>query len=410
VPRLLFLAHRIPYPPDKGEKIRAFHMLTHLGRRFDVECGCLVDDPADIPAIEALRGHVAHLEASIVGRRAQAARALRRLRPGRPLSWGWFHDAALARWVAAGLAAGRYDAVLACCSSMAPYVMGRARIPATQRRVLDLVDIDSRKFAAYAAAGRPPLAWVHAREARTLLALERAAVGHFDHALFVSEAEAAAFRALAPEATNVGAVVNGVDAARFDPAGPHPTPYPDPLPRIVFTGAMGYPPNIEAVTWFADSVLPRLRGRAAFVIVGQNPAPAVRALAARPGIAVTGTVPDVRPYLAHAALAVAPLLTARGIQNKVLEAMAMARPVVATPQAFEGIRAAPGRDLLVADGAEAFAAAVGAVLDGAYPGMGRAARAAVLAGHDWAATLAPLDRLLAGEPTTLGCAGRPAHV
>jgi sugar transferase (PEP-CTERM/EpsH1 system associated) len=391
-PRLLFLAHRIPYPPDKGEKIRAFHILKHLGATFAIDCGCLVDDPADIPAIERLRPHVAHLEARIVRRRALSA--LLHLRPGRPLSWGWFHDAGLAAWVDQGLAAGRYDAVLAYCSSMAPYVMGRARRPATQRRVLDFVDIDSRKFAAYAAAGRPPMSLVHAREARTLLALERQAAAAFDHALFVSDAEAATFRALAPGAGNVRAVANGVDAEKFDPAEAHPNPYPDPLPRVVFTGAMGYAPNIEAVTWFADAVLPRLAGRAGFVIVGQNPSPAVRALAARPGIAVTGTVPDVRPYLAHAAVAVAPLQLARGIQNKVLEAMAMARPVVATPAAFEGIAATPGRDLLVADQPEAFAAAVLAVLDGAHPGMGVAARAAVLAGHDWAATLAPLGAML----------------
>ena len=397
--RLLFLAHRIPYPPDKGEKIRAFHILEHLTKRFEVECGCLVDDPADEAHIATLRSRVAHLEAPVVtGRARAAARALLHLRPGRPLTQGWFRNRHLSAWVDRGLAAGRYDAVFVFSSAMAPYVMGRPRHPRGQARVLDLVDVDSEKFAAYAAKGRGPIRLVHGREARTLLALERAAVAAFDHALFVSAAEARKFAELAPEcAGRVGFVANGVDFSRFDPRQDWPSPFANPGPRIVFTGAMGYAPNIEAVTWFAREVFPRLRQRTAppeFVIVGQNPAPAVQALAALPGVAVTGTVPAVQPYLAHAAVAVAPLLLARGIQNKVLEAMAMARPVVATPQAFEGIQGSPGRDLLVADGAEAFAQAVAAVLDGAHPGLGQAARAAVLAGHDWDATLAPLDRLL----------------
>jgi sugar transferase (PEP-CTERM/EpsH1 system associated) len=394
-PRLLLLAHRIPFPPNKGEKIRTFHMLRHLAGTFDIDCGCLVDDPADMTHLPALGAMVAHLEAHPHGGAGRAARALLSLRPGQPVSVPWFRHPKLAAWVDQGLAAGRWGAVLATSSAMAPYVMGRPRNPAGQRRVIDMMDIDSAKFAAYARAGRPPMAWVHAREARTLLSLERAAAAAFDHALFVSEAEARAFLALAPEAAGrVGFVENGVDFTRFDPAAAHPDPLPPGPPSLVFTGAMGYAPNIEAVTWFADAVLPRLEGRARFVIVGQNPAPAVRALAERPGIMVTGTVPDVRPYLAHAAAAVAPLQLARGVQNKVLEAMAMARPVVATSAAFEGIHATPGRDLLVADQAQAFAAAVLAVLDGAHPAMGQAARAAVLAAHDWAATLAPLDAML----------------
>lgn len=397
MPRLLFLAHRIPYPPDKGEKIRAFHILRHLARRFEVECGCLVDDAADLAHIAPLRGEVAALEAVPVRRRALAA--LSHLRPGRPLSWGWFRDPRLAAWVDRGLAAGRYDAAFVYSSAMAPYVMDRPRHPPGQLRLLDLVDVDSEKFAAYAAAGRLPMRLVHRREARTLLALERRAAMAFDRALFVSQAEADRFLALAPEtAAHVGFLENGVDATRFDPATSWPDPLPGAGPKIIFTGAMGYPPNVEAVAWFARAALPLVQARhkaARFVIVGQNPAPPVRALGALPGVVVTGTVADVRPYLAHAAVAVAPLRLARGIQNKVLEAMAMARPVVATRAAFEGIHAAPGRDLLLADGAEAFADAVVAVLDGGHPGLGPAGRAAVLAGHDWAATLAPLDALLA---------------
>ena len=399
MPRLLFLAHRIPYPPDKGEKIRAWHMLDHLARRWEVELGCLVDDPRDLDHLPGLRARFARVEASLVRGRWQAgARALARLRPGLPLSLGWFHDAALAAWVRQGLRERRWDAALVYSSAMAPYLMGaEARRPGF-RRVLDMVDVDSAKWQAYAAGAKPPMRLVWAREARTLLALERRAALDFDRTLFVSEEEARQFAALAPAwAGRLDWGENGVDLVRFDPGGSWPNPYPAGAVPIVFTGTMGYRPNVEAVAWFAGSVLPRLRERAqapSFWIVGANPAPAVQALASLPGVHVTGTVPDVRPFLAHAAVAVAPLRIARGIQNKVLEAMAMARPVVATPAAFEGVRATPGRDLLVADGAEATAAAGGAGLDGAPPGLGAAARAAVAAAHDWAATLRRLDAVL----------------
>lgn len=399
MPRLLFLAHRIPYPPDKGEKIRAWHMLDHLAAAWTVELGCLVDDPRDLDHVPTLRGRCAHVEAhQLRGRWQAASRALARARPGRPLSLGWFHDPALAAWVRRGLAERRWDAALVYSSAMAPYVMGPGAHRPGFRRVLDMVDVDSAKWQAYAAGAAPPMRLIWAREARTLAAFERRAALDFDRTLFVSEAEARHFVGLAPDcAARVDWVENGVDLARFDPGQDWPNPYPPGAVPIVFTGTMGYRPNVEAVAWFAEAVLPVLRARTpppSFWIVGANPAPAVQALARLPGVHVTGGVPDVRPFLAHAAAAVAPLRIARGIQNKVLEAMAMARPVVATPEAFAGVRATPGRALLVAEGAEAFAAAVAAVLDGAHPGLGAAARAAVQAGHDWRATLARLDAVL----------------
>lgn len=401
--RLLFLAHRIPYPPEKGEKIRAWHMLDHLAGRWEVDLGCLVDDPADLAHLPVLRARCAEVEARPVGRRTQTTRALLRLRPGLPLTLGWFHEPGLADWVARGLAAHRWDAALVYSSAMAPYLMGPAAGRARLRRVLDMVDVDSEKWLAYAADAKPPMRQVWAREGRTLLTLERRAAAAFDLSLFVSEAEARRFAALAPDCGGrIGWVDNGVDLVRFDPAARHPSPYRGEAPAIVFTGTMNYRPNVEAVLWFADEVLPRLRAARdpapEFHVVGANPAPAVLALRDRPGVHVTGTVPDVRPYVAHAALAVAPLRIARGIQNKVLEAMAMARPVIASPQAFEGVRAVPGRDLLVADGAEAMAAAATAVLDGAHPGLGAAGRAAVEANHVWAAALTRLDAALEGQP------------
>jgi sugar transferase (PEP-CTERM/EpsH1 system associated) len=402
MPRLLFISHRIPYPPEKGEKIRAWHMLEHLAQRFEVECGFLVDDRADLAHIPVLQKVCAHVEwRPALGRWQSAARALLRLRPGAPLSLGWFHEPGLFRWAQSGLAAGRYDAAFVYSSGVAPYVMGPAARRPGLTRVLDFVDVDSEKWRAYAANASPPMQQVWAREARTLLAFERRAALEFDRAIFVSDEERRHFASLAPEtAAHLDHVDNGVDLARFDPARDWPSPFAaDAGPALVFTGTMSYRPNIEAVAWFARDVLPLLRADSPggvvpeFHIVGANPAPAVLELASLPGVHVTGAVPDVRPYLAHAAAAVAPLRIARGIQNKVLEAMAMQRPVVASPQAFEGVRAVPGRDLLVADGAAATAAALREVLGGRHPGLGAAGRAAVAAGHDWNATLKRLDAL-----------------
>lgn len=397
--RLLFLAHRLPYPPDKGDRIRSWHMLEYLSRRWEIDLGCLSDDPTDFDHLPKLRNYCADIRCEPVGSGlVPALRALWRARPGRPLTLGWFHSAALQGWVRERHAARRHDAIFAYSSAMAPFVMG---LEPGARRVLDLVDVDSEKWLAYAAASRLPQRAVWAREARTLLAFERRAAAAFDHTILVSKEEAQRFVELAPEtADRVDYVDNGVELARFDPAIDYPSPYDGAGPALVFTGTMDYRPNVEAVRWFAQQVMPLLRamewpaGAPQFHIVGARPNDAVRALAALPGVFVTGRVPDTRPYIAHAAAAVAPLQIARGIQNKVLESMALARPVVASPAAFEGVRAQPGRDLLVADGAEAWAATLRAVLLGHHPGIGAAGRVAVQRGHDWAATLRRLDPLL----------------
>lgn len=397
--RLLFLCHRLPYPPEKGEKIRAWHMLDHLCKSWDVDLACLVDDPDDVKHLPLLRERCGAVEwRPAFGRGTAASRALLRVRPGLPLTLGWFHDSGLAHWTRQGLAMGRYQAAFVYSSAMAPYAMGN--VPRGTQRLIDMVDVDSAKWLAYAAAARAPMRQIWAREARTLLAFERRAAAAFDHTIFVSREEAGYFASLAPEvATRVGWVENGVDLNRFDPERAYANPYRGSAAPIVFTGTMSYRPNIEAVGWFAANVLPRLRAAhqgspPEFHIVGANPAPTVQSLAKLPGVHVTGPVPDIRPYLAHAAVAVAPLRIGRGIQNKVLEAMAMARPVVASPQAFEGVRAVAGRDLLVAEAASDAVQCITEVLLGMHPSLGVAARAAVATGHVWSSALHRLDPLL----------------
>jgi sugar transferase (PEP-CTERM/EpsH1 system associated) len=400
VAELLFLAHRIPYPPNKGDKIRSWHLFEHLARRHVVHLGCFIDDPADRQHEAAVRTLCGDCLCGTLPRSPLQARNAAVLASGEPVTLRHYRRRAMTDFVAS-VARRRLDGVFVYSSAMAPYALDVV----APRRILDLVDVDSDKWRQYAAQKRPPARWVYAREARTLLAFERRAALAFDASLLVSDNEARLFRELAPEAAaRVHALPNGVDLERFSPAVRQASPFDPGEAALVFTGAMDYWANVDAVTWFADAVLPavrRARQDATFWIVGANPDPAVLRLAERSGVRVTGRVPDTRPYLAHAAAVVAPLRVARGTQNKVLEAMATGRPVVTTTAAAAGVEAArPGRDLLVADAPAAFAAAVDGLL--AAPAdaaaLGSRARRCVERNYSWARSLDRLDELLGLTP------------
>jgi sugar transferase (PEP-CTERM/EpsH1 system associated) len=397
---ILFLAQRIPYPPNRGDKMRSWNILRHLGRIGIVHLAAFADDQADAEHLAALREAMggrlgeACVEPVDGNRFAWAARALARREP---IGFAAFHSRSMHDFVGRILARPQVRSAYAFSSQMAQYVPAGCR----QRFVMDFVDLDSAKYAGYAASSPIRSRLVFAREASTLLAAEKAIADRADLSLFVSDAEVALFRDRgAPPGADIRALPNGIDldfydpAARFAPLDTAPTG-----PLIVFTGQMNYRPNVEAVIGFADSVLPRIlevHPEARFAIVGRQPTPEVARLAERDSVIVTGEVDDVRPWLAAASAVVAPLAIAQGVQNKVLEAMAMARPVVASPQAFLGIDARPGRDLLVADGAEAQADAVLSLLADAARGrvLGRAARRRMEEGYSWDAQLAPLADMI----------------
>jgi sugar transferase (PEP-CTERM/EpsH1 system associated) len=266
-------------------------------------------------------------------------------------------------------------------------------------RVADLVDVDSDKWRQYADTQSWPYSAIYRRESRALLRFERQIAQRFDATVFVSAAEAGLFRRLAPEsADRVWHVNNGVDADYFSPERTYVNPYGDDGQVLVFTGAMDYWPNVDAVVSFANAVFPAIRRKvpaARFYIVGARPAPEVKMLAELPGVSVTGAVTDMRPYLAHASLAVAPLRMARGVQNKVLEAMAMAKPVLASPQAAEGIEAHIGSELLVAGDEAEFVQQASSVLErGNTAATGAAARARVLGYYAWESSLGRFEQLL----------------
>jgi sugar transferase (PEP-CTERM/EpsH1 system associated) len=392
---LLYLCHRIPYPPNKGDKIRSYHLLRYLAKRFEVHLGAFVDDEADWAHLPALREMCADVHLCRLSARSARLRSLTALLTGEPLTLPYYRDVGLARWVRGKLADGSIGHAVVFSSAMAQYLEDRS-----VRRVIDFVDVDSDKWTQYARTVGWPMRNVYAREGRKLLAYEKRIAASFDASFFVSRAEAELFHALAPaQADRVGYFNNGVDAAYFDPGHASVSPYPSEVLPIVFTGAMDYWPNVDAVSWFATDVFPHIRQahpRARFYIVGSRPTPAVKALAAEPGVEVTGTVPDVRPYVAHAAVAVAPLRIARGVQNKVLEAMAMARPVVVSPAALEGIEAQAGKELLLAASGPEFAAQVGKVLAGEAGAVGAAARERVLRDYGWDDNLARVGETLDG--------------
>lgn len=389
--KILFLAHRAPFPPDKGDKIRAFHLLEHLSARHDVWLGAGLDDPSDLrwpPATPAsLRG--ACLVPLGPWRRAwnMAWGALR----GAPLSVARFRHPVLSRWIDNVLRDVKPDLVVVFSSALAQYVVGRNAPPL----IVDFVDADGRKWLAYAEAAAPPKRWIYSAEARRLARFERRALDQAVAGIMISETE----RRLQADLLQAGdeklsVIPNGVDTDYFQPR-----PGPVAAGDIVFCGRMDYEPNIDGAEWFAGEVLPLVRERcpdAVFRIVGAAPAPRVLALRSLPGVEVTGAVPDVRPYLNQAAVIVAPLRIARGIQNKVLEGLAMARPVVTTPAALDGIAAQEDRDVLVAEEPRAFADAVVAVLTGrAADDLGSQGRDAVLRHHRWEAHLQDLDSLIA---------------
>lgn len=394
---ILFLAHRIPYPPDRGDKIRSWHMLRHLGTLGRVHLACFADDAADAAHLPALRDAMGGAlgEAHVEIRRTWAAAAgARALLEGKPVSLTLFDSPALRAFVAQRLVTGGIGTIFAYSGQMAQFVPRRC----AARFVMDFVDMDSAKFADYAETGTGPMRWVHRREADKLFAFEYAIARRADTSLFVSEAEAALFRTQTGLA-NVRAVPNGIDLAFFDPAADVPSldhAARGEGPLLLFTGQMDYAPNVDAVRWFAAEVLPHVPGR--FVIAGRNPTRGVRALTGG-RVMVTGAVADMRSWLTAADIVVAPLRIARGVQNKVLEAMAMAKPVVATPAAFEGIEAEPGRDLIVADGAEAMADTIRQLIadPAARDRLGRQARSLVQSSYRWEQRLAPLAALIGAE-------------
>jgi sugar transferase (PEP-CTERM/EpsH1 system associated) len=402
--RILFVCHRLPFPPARGGKIRPFHVIRHLSERHDVTVASLARSVEELEAGKGLNRHCSRVIVETVSAPAALARMVARVPTSVPASMGYFYSSSLVRRIRREVASTRFDLIFVHCAFVAPYV---ADVPAPTK-TLDFGDMDSQKWLAYARVRALPLAAAYYVDGIKLRRAETRLARSFDLCTCTTRAELAVLESYGV-GVRLGWFPNGVDAEYFQPGD---APYrPD---SICFVGRMDYYPNQQCVLAFCRDVLPLVRARrpsATLAIVGAAPSRAIRSLGGVPGVTVTGSVGDVRPYLRAAAVSVAPLTIARGTQNKILEAMAMGVPTVASVEAAKGVDAEPGRHLLTGSTPRDYAEAIVRVLgDASERGrLSEAARARVLSHHSWSHSMRVLDRLIEeccstragrGSPTT----------
>lgn len=387
--RILYLCHRIPYPPNKGDKIRAFHQIRAIAAKHQVDVFTLVDDPADVVYQVELAKYCRQLTVARVRPRIARLKSLPCLLTAKPMTLPYFYSADLAAAVSNALQIRNYDRIFVYCSAMAQYVESAAETPV----LMDFVDVDSDKWMQYADVSRFPFSAVFRREGNCLREYERRICERAGCVVVSTDREAAVLRKIAP-AVPVHTIPNGVDTEYFNHAR---VPPERNLPTMIFTGDMSYFPNQQAATYFARKVFPHIRQSikdARFLIVGRNPNREVQQLRGIQGVEVTGFVPDVRTYLAKAHVAVAPFFIAAGIQNKILEAMAYGLPVVATSRAVQGLSAQIAPLVAVADPPAEMAATLVVLLRN--PQKEHVGRERVKAEYSWDKSLNQLLLLIEG--------------
>jgi sugar transferase (PEP-CTERM/EpsH1 system associated) len=395
---ILFLCHRIPFPPDRGDKIRSHHLLKALAQMALVHVGTFGETEADMAA-EAELAQIAASHCLIRRTKPLPLAGVEALGAGKPVSLTAWDSAALRAWIAKTLAERPIETIFVFSGQMGQYVPDSF----AGRVAIDLCDVDSAKFEAYGQNGSFPRSIIDRREGRVLAREEERLAHRADVTLLISDNEASLFRSRLrdPAGTDIRAIRNGIDAELFDPAKvqPHPELSGESGPQIVFTGQMDYQPNVEAAERVIRAILPGIRARhpeAIFHVVGRAPAAKLLAQDGKDNIRVWGEVPDVKPFLRAADIVIAPLTIARGIQNKVLEAMAMARPVLVSPEAATGIDAEDGKHFAIADGDGMMVTRALALIEqrDEAAAMGRAARDYVLQHQSWSAMLAPLGDIV----------------
>ena len=477
--KILYLAHRIPYPPNKGDKIRSFNEIKYLSSSHEIHLACLADNPADLKHANDLNQYCKKVYVAPLNKTIAKAKSLTSLFHERPLSVAYFYSNSLQTVINQWLSGNSYDAIICFSSPMAEYLFrspflahrfqhpassdqkqvlnhelssmpaqwngspipsgsyqlsdqhpasGRSPIPnpRSPMLIMDFCDLDSDKWLQYSQRSRFPLNLVYKVEHKRLFKYEKRINQLFDHSVFVSNQEANLFQSLFPKARNISVIPNGVDYNYFSPEASTQQTF-TPLsgsnllnrgnklnklnkpnkpnkpqqngPILLFTGAMDYHANVEGVTWFCSEILPLIKRnfpKSQFHIVGSNPHHKVRDLANRSGIKVTGFVEDIRPYYQAADVCVIPLRLARGVQNKVLEAMAMGKAVVATSKATEGIQAVPEEHVLIEDTVDGFFNAVLRLFKdhSLRKRLGAMARELVMAKYDWSTNMKKLENFL----------------
>ena len=387
--KILYVCHRFPFPPRRGGKIRPFNMIRHLGDQHEVTVCSLARSKQEAEEARGIAPYCKRFEIGLVDDRVQALRMVARLPTPAPSSFGYFRSTSLARTIDGLLATEKFDLIFVHCSSVAPYVSRHKATP----KILDFGDMDSQKWLEYARSKPFPLSAGYWLEGRKLVAEERRLARQFDLCTATTRAEWETLEGYGT-GTPTDWFPNGVDSEYFAPGNES---YDSDT--VSFVGRMDYYPNQECMFDFCASTWPIIREKrpgAKLLIVGADPSPAVRKLGDLPGVEVTGSVPDVRPYVRRSALMVAPLNIARGTQNKILEAMAMGVPVVTSEIAAGGVDAVAAEHLLVAktrsDCVEAVLRLMSDKKERAR--LAEAGRARVLSNHAWPKSMQRLDGII----------------
>lgn len=381
--KILFLSHCVPFPPNKGEKIRAYNEIRYLAERNDVSVLALARYGESDAEADALRGFCELVEVFPLDRKGALLRvAVGFLQRSKPLTLSYFWSRSLATRVKELSKENDYDVVMAYTCAMAPY----ADLVSARAKVLDLVDVDSSKWSQYSEVARFPKKAVYALESGRLRTYEKTLGSRFDR-LFVTTSRELNLLHDGELTGGADAIRNGVDFDFYGEASEQRSANP----RIVFTGQMDYFGNESGIVHFAVKIFPSLRRRFPDLelhIVGRSPTVRVRKLAEMDGVTVTGEVPDIRPFLRQAWVFVAPLQIAQGVQNKVLEAMATGLPVVCSERVMSGLLDGgfrPGQDVMVAASDTEFEEKTAALISDAELRMAIAKRARrqVLESYSW---------------------------
>ncbi len=405
--RILFIVHRIPFPPNKGDKIRSFNELKYLSQQHSVDLLCLVDEPEDHKYFSELEKLCDRVAAFSLNPHSAKIRGALALLTGGALSSRYFYLQEMQSRFDDWVQTKSYDAILCFSSSMAEYifesrVLSKLKVMGKPQLIMDFCDVDSAKWRQYSVDSKFPLSWVYNLEFKRLMEYEQRVQNHFDKTVLVSCREAEYFRTHYQNCSSLSVILNGVDHDYFSPTKINRGPKSFLInegPKIVFTGAMDYPVNIKGVSWFVREIWPYLQNQFPAIhlyIVGSNPSKEIRDMGVVDNITVTGFVPDIREYYALADICIAPLHQGRGLQNKVLEAMSMATPVVATNRANAGVQGVPGEHLMIADTSEDYVDAISWLLRNSEDAekMGRAARSFVVSRFDWQSNMSAFEELL----------------
>lgn len=354
--KVLYLCHRIPFPANKGDKIPTCNILKFLSQRFDVYLGCFIDNPYDLQYREEVSAFCKATCFVTLNPKLAKVKGLSAVLSSKPITLPYYYDSMMKRWVDSTIAEQGISKAFVYSSSMAQYVINNGLLI---NKVMDFADIDSDKWRQYADKSKGLMRWIYRREHQTLEKYEKYVTDKFDTSCFVTDAETKLFCEMikSEDRSKVVTLSNGIDTTYFSPQAEAELDEDYPLANdnyIVFTGVMDYWANIDAVKWFIHAVWPAIYQQqpdSKFYIVGSSPSKDILNLKSIPGIVVTGRVKDVRPYLKHAKACIAPMQIARGIQNKILEAMAMERPVITTSRGIEGIDNYPRKGVFVTDSA-----------------------------------------------------------